>query len=76
MVIFLDTSYKWVLVDSLLLERARNLFEKYGLTKLRTLDAIQLASALKVRGVGHIFHTSDVFLRELFEKEGLVTELN
>ncbi len=44
----------------------------YGIDGLRTLDSIQLASALAVKNEVNKYFTSDKLLRLLFEKENLL----
>ncbi len=68
-------NYNWISFDTLIIETAKGLFKKYGLTSLRALDALQLSAALKMRNEVEVFITDDAFLRELFEKEGLETTL-
>lgn len=67
------TNYHWIPLDHLLVEKARQIFQKYGSTSLRALDAIQLAGALSLKAQAQAFLTSDDLLKELFEKEGLST---
>lgn len=66
-------TFNWIFADSTIIDISKNLFEKYGLTSLRTLDALQLGACLSARDEIEVFLTSDVFLQELFEKEGLKT---
>jgi len=67
------TKYRWIALDSMLVEMARQLFEKYGLTSLRALDALQLSAAVIIKASAQIFLTNDDLLKTLFEKQGLQT---
>lgn len=66
-------SYQWIIQDSHVITSAKNLFKKYGLRGLRTLDSLQFAAALKVKTEVEIFVTDDLLLREFFDEEGLNT---
>ncbi|MBE0640092.1 MAG: type II toxin-antitoxin system VapC family toxin [Bacteroidales bacterium] len=68
--------FSWIKTDTGLIEMAQNLFSKYGLTTLRTLDALQLASCLSAKNRVDVFLTHDDFLNVLFQKEGLNTQFN
>lgn len=63
--------YTFIAIDSLLVERARILIAKYGVEGLRTLDSIQLASAVSMEQEVNIFLTSDRLLDACFKSEGL-----
>lgn len=54
-----------------IIEAASNLLMKYGDKGLRTLDSLQLASALTLKDEDCIFLTSDNLLKSLFEEENL-----
>lgn len=60
--------------DHLLL-LASQLLDKYGQQGLRTLDSIQLASAVSLRNDVHIFKTADTLLHEFFTQEALPVSL-
>lgn len=64
-------NYAWVNLQSELVQSASNLFEKYGEEGLRTLDALQLASALKMKSAECVFFTADDLLKMFFLKENL-----
>jgi len=66
------SKYEWVKVDLEILNSAKELIKKYGKDGLRTLDSIQLACAvfIKEKVDGHL--TSDIALKEIFIKEGLI----
>ena len=58
-------------VTTTAIENAKLLILKYGQDGLRTLDALQLASAIEVRELVDKYFTSDKLLFTLFEKEYL-----
>ena len=68
------STYKLVRVDDTLLNKAKSLVLKYRIEGLRTLDAIQLASAITVKDSFTIMMTSDDKLAETANLEGLKTE--
>jgi predicted nucleic acid-binding protein len=63
--------YNFIELDSEIVNNARNLISKHGTTGLRTLDSIQLSSALKVKSELSLFVTADDLLRHLAETENL-----
>ena len=63
--------YKIVPVENNLLKKAKKLIITYGIEGLRTLDSIQLASAIEVKGQIDKYFTADKLLCFLFEKESL-----
>jgi len=63
--------YTFIASNSLLIEQARLLTSKYGLNGLRTLDSIQLSSAISLKSEVDLFVTSDKLLKSLLEIEGL-----
>lgn len=65
--------YHFIMLDSSLIEQAKNLITKYGIEGLRTLDSIQLASCVALINKVDIFITADKLLKELMDKEGLQT---
>ena len=64
-------NYTWIAIQSGLVRIASDLFNIYGAQGLRTLDALQLASALMVKKNECVFFTSDNLLRSFFSMEGL-----
>ena len=58
-------------IESDVIKTAINLLKKYGNNGLRTLDSIQLASALKIKEVNFTFLTSDKLLQKLFNNQKL-----
>lgn len=67
--------YTFIATDSVTIERARNLTTKYGLKGLRTLDSIQLSSAISLTKEVGLFVTSDNLLKSLLIEEGLQIEI-
>ena len=64
-------NFQWILLQSDIVESASHLLMKYGSRGLRTLDSLQFAAALTLKGEHCIFLTSDKLLRGLLEKEKL-----
>lgn len=74
---FLETDFdkfSFISIDSMILEQSRLLFSDYGVHGLRTLDAIQLSTAISLKAYSDLF-TSDILLKSFFEKEGLKTNI-
>ncbi|MGB0880827.1 MAG: type II toxin-antitoxin system VapC family toxin [Polaribacter sp.] len=69
------SNYYFAPTNSNLIESANNLINKYGNNGLRTLDSIQLASAIAMKGSLEIVFTADKLLNELFISEGLKTNV-
>jgi predicted nucleic acid-binding protein len=67
--------YTFIATDSIIIEQARNLTTKYGLKGLRTLDSIQLSSAISLTKEVGLFVVSDNLLKLLLNEEGLQTEM-
>ena len=67
--------YNFVTTSSIIIEQARHLISKYGTQGLRTLDSIQLSTAVSIFGQAEIFFTADILLKSLFEAERLPTYL-
>lgn len=65
------TKYTIVPVNSSTLEAAKLLILKYGKDGLRTLDALQFASAIEVKNLVKRYFTGDKLLLSFFEKEHL-----
>lgn len=66
-------NYAFVQLDTILVEKAKNLLSLYGKSGLRTLDSLQLATAVLLKNQVELVKTSDQLLLELFEAEGLPT---
>ena len=67
--------YNFVTTDSIIIEQARILTSKYGTQGLRTLDSVQLSTAVSLYRQVNIFLTADKLLKSLFLSEGLYTDL-
>ncbi len=67
--------YTFISTNSIILEQARVLTSKYGINGLRTLDSIQLSSAITLKSAIDLYITSDKLLKTFFETEGLATSL-
>jgi predicted nucleic acid-binding protein len=63
--------YSFIALNHILLEQARHLTIKYGKKGLRTLDSIQLATAIFLKQDVNLFFTADKLLLKLFEDENL-----
>jgi predicted nucleic acid-binding protein len=70
-----SAKYTFLATDSIVIEQARILTIKYGLKGLRTLDSIQLSSAISLRAEVGLFVTSDILLKSLLSDEGLHTDM-
>jgi predicted nucleic acid-binding protein len=66
--------YNFVTTDSIIIEQARLFTSKYGMQGLRTLDSIQLSTAVSLFHQADIFFTADKLLQSLFVIEGLQTD--
>lgn len=64
-------NYQWILLQSDIVKSASCLLMKYGSRGLRTLDSLQLATALTLKNEDCVFLTSDKLLRTLLEEEKL-----
>lgn len=69
------TKYCFVATDSIIIEQAKIMVSKYGLKGLRTLDSIQLSTAITLEPEVSLFITSDNLLKSLLTEEGLQTEI-
>lgn len=67
--------YTFVQIDNVIIEQARILIDKYGLHGLRTLDSIQLSTAVLLAKQADLFVTKDNLLNSFFKQEGLTTEI-
>jgi uncharacterized protein len=65
--------YDFIKTDTLVIERSNRLLNKYGVSGLRTLDSIQLSSALTIKNNADLFISADKLLVELLKEEGLKT---
>lgn len=64
--------FQWISIDNEVIQQAQESLMKYGSAGLRILDAIQLASALTLKGQSKIcFLSADKLLKSFFKAEGL-----
>ena len=68
--------YTFIALDSIIIEQARILLSTHGKKGLRTLDAIQLSTAVSLAQKGNLFLTADKLLQSFFETEGLPIQLS
>lgn len=64
--------YNFLSIDNLIIENAKLLVNRYGTRGLRTLDSIQLSTAIYLSKQVEIFFTADKLLESLFIEEGLM----
>jgi uncharacterized protein len=69
-----SAKFSYVPEGQLLRQKAKELIGKHWRKGLRTLDSIQLASALKVKNQIELFLTSDKLLSEIAQIEGFTTK--
>ena len=69
-----SVKFNYVPEGQILRQKANGLIGKHWRKGLRTLDSIQLASALKVKNQIGLFLTSDNLLSEISQIEGLTTK--
>lgn len=74
--IFQKDYEKYIFVDDndVIKNKAKALINKYCAEGLRTLDSIQLATAVSLKAKVDLNKSSDKLLTKLFEKEGLVVK--
>lgn len=65
--------YTLIPLESLIVEQAKNLINKYGHSGLRALDSLQLATAISLKDNASLFLTSDKLLNTYFIQESLKT---
>ncbi len=65
--------YNFVPTNNLIVEQSINLIAKYGINGLRTLDSLQLSTAVFLKNEVDLFITSDKLLNEFFKQESLPT---
>ncbi len=63
--------YKWIFLNTEIVNLSKELIKKHGNNSLRTLDAIQLACAISVKDKINLFNTFDKVLNKIFELENL-----
>lgn len=67
-------NYIFIPIDSIITEQAISLITKYGTQGLRTLDSLQLSTAVYLKNTADFFLTSDKLLSTFFKKESLSIE--
>ena len=65
--------YHFVQIDTAIIRQAGKLLIKYGNQGLRTLDSIQLATAVLLKDSADLFATADKLLHSFFSQEGMPT---
>ena len=65
----------FIATNTVIFEPARYLVAKYKKLGLRTLDAIQLSTAISLIGYVDLFQTGDKLLQTFLEAEGLPTQI-
>lgn len=66
--------YSFVQIDNIVIERAKSLITKYGREGLRSLDSIQLSTAVILNSKVNLFFSADKLLESFFELESLPIE--
>jgi predicted nucleic acid-binding protein len=66
--------YIFIEDDSHVKELAKELLQKYGLSGLKTLDALQLATAVSLKEKIRLAKSSDISLLTFFEQENIKTK--
>ena len=64
-------TYSFVDVDKAIFAKAKELTDIYGKQGLRTLDSIQLATAISLKNECGLFITTDKLLHSFFQQESL-----
>jgi uncharacterized protein len=67
--------YTFVATNTPVIELARILTSKYGTEGLRTLDSLQLSTAITLSKDADVFLTADMQLKSFMQKEQLPTEI-
>ena len=68
--------YTFIGSDGIIIKQVSVLISKYGAEGLRTLDSIQLATAVCLAVHVNVFLTADKLLNQLFEAEKLPSKIN
>lgn len=66
--------YTFVQIDNIIIEQAKSLIIKYGKQGLRSLDSIQLSTAVFIENQADLFISYDRLLNLFFKEEKLPTE--
>lgn len=64
-------NFQWIKLQYDIINAASDLLMKYGDKGLRSLDSLQLASAITLKDENCIFFTADKLLESFFKKENL-----
>ncbi|MBE8722296.1 type II toxin-antitoxin system VapC family toxin [Sphingobacterium pedocola] len=67
--------YNIVPIDASIIENAVKLVARYGKSGLRTLDSIQLSTAVSLKDKAGLFVTADKLLLSFFSKENLTVTI-
>lgn len=67
--------YDFIPIDSLIIDNAVRVLAKYGKSGLRTLDSIQLSTAVHLKDKAAIFVTADNLLSSFFIAEKLMISM-
>ncbi|MBS1580300.1 MAG: type II toxin-antitoxin system VapC family toxin [Bacteroidetes bacterium] len=67
--------FSFIATDSLIIEKAQLLITEYGTKGLRTLDSLQLATAVSLKQKAEVFITADKLLQDLFKIENLPMQI-
>ncbi|MBI4648309.1 MAG: type II toxin-antitoxin system VapC family toxin [Bacteroidia bacterium] len=68
------SKFTWIQIDNKVISQTTELIAKYGKQGLRTLDSLQLATAVILKNQVLISKTTDKLLNQFFESEGLLTQ--
>lgn len=66
--------FTFIPIDNIIIEQAKNLIGKYGVSGLRTLDSLQLSTAVYLKNYADLFITFDKLLDSFFKQESLPNE--
>ncbi|MVN21952.1 type II toxin-antitoxin system VapC family toxin [Mucilaginibacter arboris] len=67
------SKFTFIPIHTAIVEQARNLINRYGINGLRTLDSLQLSTAIYLKNQANLFVTSDKLLNSFFVNESLPT---
>lgn len=70
------SKFSFILIDSIITNEALVLLSKYGSQGLRTLDSLQLSTAVMFKNNTDLFISFDNLLNDFFKSENLPTDLN
>jgi predicted nucleic acid-binding protein len=69
------SKYTFIQVDNVVVQQARNLLVKHGSHGLRTLDSVQLSTAVLLRSKADLFVSTDKLLHSFLQQELLPTNI-